>query len=507
MILKKKIFLLLIFFFLFNECFCYEKKKEFIKFLDSSSSELSKNKLSFKPFMVNQNAIFNKLFLKNISSYMLDKLEFSKNWKKLDEANKENFNNIHLKEKFFFRIRKENKKNPYAYIPINEDSKKEFNNFEKNNTYKSISYDNIFKNDKIIESSQLKNKEYNTSFKKEINSNNDSSNENNLHRFNEMINKEMINNFKDICNQIYKKTFDLKNSSKVHNSNILTLYKNLLEGKDKKYDLLGYGEMKDVSAYVLNYSLNDIKSIKKWNTNIKRLNYLNISKSTLLKKKSSREMLDVNKYIVNDEKDIENEKKNILYLVNSLPWPFKSHDVIYEVFQNYDESENMFIIVNKSINDLFNKNENFSRINNYENFFCIYPKKKDIFQKGLDYVISLYYNASLPKFIQNNLFSNLFPSLIYNLYSYSQKETIKKKDINHEDKMKLLKHNDLENCEKNDNKKREIQDEKYNEKLDKRNNCYIKKLFKFVFTEKINTIWKAKKNFLKKLFFYLYNLF
>ncbi|CRH03103.1 StAR-related lipid transfer protein, putative [Plasmodium relictum] len=508
MILKKKKFIILILFHLFNVCFYCEEKKEFIKFFNADSSEFSKRKLFFKPF-IGQNEIFSKLFLKNNSNYLLDdELKFSKNPIIINERNRINFGNIQLKKKSIFRIVKEYKDNIYSYVPIDEKKKKEFNSLEKINSYKNIRSRNIFKNDKQLESLQLKNKnkECDFSLKKENNNSNDI-NENKVPRFNEMINKEMVDNFKDICNKVYKKTFDLKNSFKVHNSSILTLYKNLLENKDKKYDLLGYGEMKDVSAYALNYSLNDIESIKKWNKNIKKLNYLNISKAMLLKKRNNAEMLNINKYIVNNENDLSNDKKNILYLVNSLPWPFKSHDVIYEAYQNYDEHQNMFIIVNKSINDIFNQNENFSRIKNYENFFCIYPKSKDFFEKGLDYVISLYYNASIPKIIQNNLFSHLFPSLIYNLYNYSQKETIKKKDISHEDKMKLLTPNDLKNCEKDNNKKREIKDKKYNEKLDIKSNYFNTKSFKFLFIDKVNSMWRAKKKFLKKLFFYLYHLF
>ncbi|SPJ08135.1 StAR-related lipid transfer protein [Plasmodium sp. DRC-Itaito] len=235
-----------------------------------------------------------------------------------------------------------------------------------------------------------------------------------------LISDEMLDYYFNFCDQVNNRTFPFNECTKLHTSDMVTLCKNNNDEKSKvTYDLLGYGEMDDVSAYSLSYALNDIETIKDWNKNIYKLNYLNLKKSDIQEKIDKNEKINVNDFILQNEKDLPEDERKYLYLINGLPWPFKSQDTIYEVYQKYYNNKNMLLIINKSLNDVFDNNSSYARINNYENFFCIYPKSKNSYDKGVKYVMSIIYDVNIPKFIQNNILNQIFPDLIFNLHNTS----------------------------------------------------------------------------------------
>ncbi|SOV10094.1 StAR-related lipid transfer protein [Plasmodium gaboni] len=336
--------------------------------------------------------------------------------------NKKLDNNIY-KNKINSRILKENKEESLEAAAFNEKTKEDVK--ESCNYHTSSS---VFNNDKENTSSFIKTGESyegnNIQGQAQAQAQVEGSIENaslNLRTKNgTLINDEMLDYYLNFCDQVNNKTFPFNECTKLHTSDMVTLCKNNNDEKSKiTYDLLGYGEMDDVSAYSLSYALNDVETIKDWNKNIYKLNYLNLKKSDIQEKIDKNEKINVNKFILQNEKDVPEDERKYLYLINGLPWPFKSQDTIYEVYQKYYNKKNMLLIINKSLNDVFDNNSSYARINNYENFFCIYPKSKNSYDKGVKYVMSIIYDVNIPKFIQNNILNQIFPDLIFNLHNTS----------------------------------------------------------------------------------------
>lgn len=360
-----------------------------------------------------------------------------------------------------------------------------------------------------------------------------------------VITEKIIKESKEICNRIMVNPFDFSNVANIHNSSILKLFKKPLEtGETGEYDLFGVGEMKDVSASVLNEAINNITNMKQWNKFIKELNYVNISKEYLLQKKKENQMLNVNDHVVkenqkngtykinaeyNKEVTAADENSEFLYLVNQLPWPLKNQDVVYEKYNNYDEKTNMFLVINKSVDNLFMANKNFTRIKNYKHFFCIYPQSGDFSKKGLKYVIYFYYNADIPRYVQIHLFRQLIPSLIFNLHTYAQRESNKQilstvNEIPHRNKivpikernrtedsvsqpseLKKIKYEKMETVKKQNMREEKKTKEKSKESGNQsRRNLWF---FKECCFKKLRNLWKNKTENFEKLFFFFYYLF
>lgn len=360
-----------------------------------------------------------------------------------------------------------------------------------------------------------------------------------------VITERMVKESKHICNRIMVNPFGFSNVANIHNSAILKLFKKPLEdGETGEYDLFGVGEMKDVSAAVLNEAINNITNIKQWNKFIKELTYVNISKEYLLQKKKENQMLNVNDHVVKEKQKngtpkisteystgvtAADENSEFFYLVNQLPWPLKNQDVVYEKYNNYDEKTNMFLVINKSVDNLFMANENFTRIKNYKHFFCIYPQTGDFSKKGLKYVIYFYYNADIPKYVQMHLFRQLIPSLIFNLHAYAQRESNKQipfivngvlqknkavpiKELNRTadpvsqpNGLKKVKYEKMETAKKQNMPEEKKTEGKSKESGSKshRSICF----FKECFFKRLRNLWKNKTENFEKLFFFFYYLF
>ncbi|SOS76069.1 StAR-related lipid transfer protein [Plasmodium sp. gorilla clade G1] len=317
-----------------------------------------------------------------------------------------------------------------------------------------------------------------------------------------LINDGMLDYYLNFCDQVNNKTFPFNECTNLHTSDMVTLCKNNNDEKSKiTYDLLGYGEMDDVSAYSLSYALNDVETIKDWNKNIYKLNYLNLKKSDIQEKIDKNEKINVNNFILQNEKDVPEDERKYLYLINGLPWPFKSQDTIYEVYQKYYNNKNMLLIINKSLNDVFDNNSSYARINNYENFFCIYPKSKNSYDKGVKYVMSIIYDVNIPKFIQNNILNQIFPDLIFNLHNTSIAITNKtvgtvvdlsKNEQNawHAHSLKNVKPEDTPNTE-------HVQTDP--------ENSYGLGFIKMIFVDGPYNLWIINVNFFKKIFGIFFN--
>ncbi|CAA9986359.1 StAR-related lipid transfer protein [Plasmodium knowlesi strain H] len=239
-----------------------------------------------------------------------------------------------------------------------------------------------------------------------------------------LIEKDTIDHYLDVCTRIRNKTFSLENCEIFYKSPEVTLYKNILEDKSEtRYDLIGYGTLDDVSLYGGSQALNNIDIIKEWNKNIYKINYLKLNKTSILEKFKDGQKIDPSKYILQNEHLRENRR--YIYLINGLPWPFKSQDTVYEFYQKYIEDQNILLVANKSVNNVFTDSSYYTRIRDYENFFCLYPKNKNSYEKGLDYVISVYYDVNIPKFIRNNILGQIFPALIFDLHKSSKELTEK----------------------------------------------------------------------------------
>ncbi|KJP89213.1 hypothetical protein AK88_01091 [Plasmodium fragile] len=237
-----------------------------------------------------------------------------------------------------------------------------------------------------------------------------------------LMEKNMVNHYLDVCKKIRNNQFSFNNCEPFHKSQEVTLYKNILQDKSKtRYDLIGYGTLDDVSLYGASQALNDIDIIKKWNKNIYKINYLKLTKEAILDKFKNGEKIDASKYILQNEHVKANRR--YIYLINGLPWPFRSHDTVYEFYQKYIPEENMLLVANKSVNNVFSDSSYYTRIRDYENFFCLYPKNKNSYEKGLEYVISVYYDVNIPVFIRNNILSQIFPALIWDLHKSSKQLT------------------------------------------------------------------------------------
>ncbi|SOV73574.1 StAR-related lipid transfer protein [Plasmodium sp. gorilla clade G3] len=327
------------------------------------------------------------------------------------------------KNKINTRILKENKEESLETVAVNEKTKEDvkdscnyptatsvFNN-DKENTASFIKTDESYEGNNVQVQAQAQTEAEGSINHPSVNLRTKSAT---------LINDDMLDYYLNFCDQVNNKTFPFNECTKLHTSDMVTLCKNNNDEKSKvTYDLLGYGEMDDVSAYSLSYALNDVETIKDWNKNIYKLNYLNLKKSDIQEKIDKNEKIKVNNFILQNEKDLPEDERKYLYLINGLPWPFKSQDAIYEVYQKYYNNKNMLLIINKSLNDVFDNNSSYARINNYENFFCIYPKSKNSYDKGVKYVMSIIYDVNIPKFIQNNILNQIFPDLIFNLHNTS----------------------------------------------------------------------------------------
>ncbi|EUD65310.1 hypothetical protein C922_04253 [Plasmodium inui San Antonio 1] len=237
-----------------------------------------------------------------------------------------------------------------------------------------------------------------------------------------LIEQNTMDHYIDVCTQIRNKKFSFNNCELFHQSPTVTLYRNMLQDKSQtRYDLIGYGTLDDVSLYGASQALNNIDIIKQWNKNIYKINYLKLNKDSLLQKYQKNEKIDASKYILQDGHLKGNPR--YIYLINGLPWPFKSHDTAYEFYQKYTGDQKMLLVANRSANEVFAPSGYYTRINNYENFFCLYPKSDDFYEKGLEYVISVYYDVNIHEFFRNKILSQIFPSLIFNLHDSSKKMT------------------------------------------------------------------------------------
>ncbi|CAI7717950.1 StAR-related lipid transfer protein, putative [Plasmodium vivax] len=318
-----------------------------------------------------------------------------------------------------------------------------------------------------------------------------------------LIEKSTIDHYLDVCTQIRKKTFSFKNCDIFYESPEVTLYKNILEDKSEtRYDLIGYGTLNDVSLYGASQALNNLDVIKEWNKNIYKINYLKLNKASILEKYENDEKIDATKYIL--EKEHLRENRRYIYLINGLPWPFRSHDTVYEFYQKYIENQNMLLVANKSVNEVFSDNSYYTRIRDYENFFCIYPKSKNSYEKGLDYVISVYYDVNIPKFIRNNILSQIFPSLIFNLHEVSKTITEKGLAMSSDD----IKKNELPFQLKDNFSPGEGgagQDGK--EGQDGKSPFFGATVLRVIFVDPFHFIWTTNVNFFKKIFVIVTSIF
>ncbi|SBS99244.1 StAR-related lipid transfer protein, putative [Plasmodium malariae] len=321
-----------------------------------------------------------------------------------------------------------------------------------------------------------------------------------------LITEKTRKRYLDICKKIRSNQFSYDNCEIFHKKPEVTLYKNLLDDKSEtRYDLIGYGTLNDVSLYGMSYALNNVDTIKKWNKNIYILNYLNITKPSILEKYNINEKINASKLILPNESEAPKGNRKYMYLVNGLPWPFKSHDTIYEVYQNYNEEENMLLIANKSVNDTFLNNSSYTRISNYENFFCIYPKSKNSYEKGLDYVISLYYDVNIPKFLQNNILNQIFPSLVYSLYDSSKAMTEKGMNFTEEE----IKKNPLPFELKEGEVINELNAAQANSKsaqLDKASSGGAS-ILRIIFIDPFTFVWTANVSLFKKIYVFITSMF
>ncbi|ETB60638.1 hypothetical protein YYC_02263 [Plasmodium yoelii 17X] len=244
----------------------------------------------------------------------------------------------------------------------------------------------------------------------------------NLNETSTFITDELISKYLNICDSVHNNTFTYNNDESFNKSEDCTLHKNLVDEKNNSnYEIIGHGKLKDVSIYGMNYALRNISAIKEWNTHISYLNYLNLTKETIENKIKKHEQIDPSKHTLNDTELSNNN--SYLYLVNGLPWPFRSHDSPYEYYQKYFPDKNMLLIVNRSIKNAFKDVSGYTRIRNYENFFCLYSKNNDMYTPGLDYVSSILYDVSIPPFLKNSILNQLFPKLILDLNQCSRKYT------------------------------------------------------------------------------------
>ncbi|CAD2084587.1 StAR-related lipid transfer protein [Plasmodium vinckei lentum] len=235
------------------------------------------------------------------------------------------------------------------------------------------------------------------------------------------INDELVSKYLNICESVRNNTFDSENSEFFHKSDECTLFKNPLDRNKTSYEIIGHGKLNDVSLYGMNYALRDISAIKEWNTHITYLNYLDLTKDGIEDKMKKRELIDPSKHTI-DDTEIFNTN-SYLYLINGLPWPFRSHDTPYEYYQKYFPDKNMLLVANRSVKKAFKDVSGYTRIRNYENFFCLYSKNKDIYSPGLDYVSSIFYDVNISAFLQNSILNQLFPKLIFDLNETSRKYT------------------------------------------------------------------------------------
>ncbi|KEG00658.1 StAR-related lipid transfer protein [Plasmodium vinckei vinckei] len=235
------------------------------------------------------------------------------------------------------------------------------------------------------------------------------------------INDELVSKYLNICESVRNNTFGHENNEFFHKSDDCTLFKNPLDKNKTSYEIIGHGKLDDVSLYGMNFALRDLSAIREWNTYITYLNYLDLTKDGIEDKMNKNEVIDPTKHTIEDT-DIYNNNSYI-YLVNGLPWPFRSHDTPYEYYQKYFPDKNMLLVANRSIKKAFKDVSGYTRIRNYENFFCLYSKNKDIYTPGLDYVSSIFYDVNISAFLQNSILNQLFPKLIFDLNDASRKYT------------------------------------------------------------------------------------
>ncbi|SBT75328.1 StAR-related lipid transfer protein, putative [Plasmodium ovale] len=320
-----------------------------------------------------------------------------------------------------------------------------------------------------------------------------------------LIGDETVNHYLNVCEQIRNKSFSYQNCEIFHESQEVTLYKNILEDKSEtRYDLVGHGTLNDVSLYGLSYALNNMDTIKEWNKNIYQINYLNLTKNVIEENYQNDEMLDATKFLLKNDKDAPRGNRKYVYLVNGLPWPFRSHDTVYEFYQKYYEEKNMLLVANRSINPAFKENGSYTRINNYENFFCIYPKSNNSYEKGLDYVLSIYYDVNIPKFLQNKILSQIFPSLLFSLHSSSKALTEKGESLTEEE----MKNNELPF----ELKESQGSDSRYSDKANpggelEQSSYFGTGIIRIIFVNPVYFIWSANVNFFKRIYVFFTSMF
>ncbi|GAW79132.1 StAR-related lipid transfer protein [Plasmodium gonderi] len=320
-----------------------------------------------------------------------------------------------------------------------------------------------------------------------------------------LIEDETVKHYLNVCTEIRTKTFPYNNCQIFHNSTEVTLYKNLLEDKrETRYDLIGYGTLQDVSLYGLSRALNNIDIIKKWNKNIYTINYLKLNKESIIEKYQNDEKIDPTKFIIKNENDNPRGNRRYIYLVNGLPWPFRSHDTVYEFYQKYIEDQNMLLVANRSISGTFKDNYSYTRIQNYENFFCLYPKSSNPYEKGLDYVISVYYDVNIPTFIRNNILSQIFPSLIFNLHESSKKITEEGLSMTSEE----MKKNELPfELKENNSSDTSIETQNSKDLQEEDSPSFGFKVIRVIFIDPFYFIWTANVNFFKKIYVIITSIF
>ncbi|CXH88439.1 StAR-related lipid transfer protein, putative [Plasmodium berghei] len=298
------------------------------------------------------------------------------------------------------------------------------------------------------------------------------------------ITDELVTKYLNICDSVHNNTFIYNNDESFNKSEDCTLHKNLIDEKNNSnYEIIGHGKLNDVSVYGMNYALSNISAIKEWNTHISYLNYLNLTKETIEDKIKRHEKIDPSKYTLNDANMLNNN--SYLYLINGLPWPFRSHDAPYEYYQKYFPDKNMILIVNRSIKNAFKDVSGYTRIRNYESFFCLYPKTNDMYTPGLDYVSSILYDVSIPPFLKNSILNQLFPKLILDLNQSSRKYTKVGLSLTDEEKASYL----LSLQIKGDNKKLKSVDNKIKNSLNSADNKIKNSLNSADNTEKLNILW------------------
>ncbi|ANQ06061.1 Uncharacterized protein PCOAH_00003020 [Plasmodium coatneyi] len=318
-----------------------------------------------------------------------------------------------------------------------------------------------------------------------------------------LIEKSTVDHYLDVCAKIRNKQFPLNNCEVFYESPEVTLYKNLLEDKSEtRYDLIGYGTLNDVSLYGGSQALNNIDIIKEWNKNIYKINYLKLNKASIMEKYQKGEKIDPSKYILQNEHLKENRR--YIYLINGLPWPFRSQDTVYEFYQKYIEDQNILLVANKSVNNVFSDNSYYTRIRDYENFFCLYPKSKNSYEKGLDYVISVYYDVNIPKFIRNNILGQIFPALIFDLHKSSKEITEKGLSMSIEEIQK----NELP-FQMKDNLSGEDGDAGNLEMgaQDSKSPFFGATVLRVIFIDPFHFIWTTNVNFFKKIYVIVTSIF